>query len=155
MIEADFTECCKYVEPVQKNSHTHSIEFYRLHQDICREIDSLFKFLLREYHKWPEDLENPRINDYLPLKDELGLGWQEVWTTNHEFKVKPFEDWEEHKAPDWWTAHNNLKHDIAEYFENANLCNVVCSLAALYLLLNHPKVVTSQPIRTKVFVPKW
>jgi hypothetical protein len=50
--------------------------------------------------------------------------------------LKPWIDWKEKKTPPrWWTANNKVKHHRADFFREANLKNVLDSVAGLLILL--------------------
>lgn len=157
ILEDEFEVCCRYVEPAQKNLYTYSAQFYRLHQDACREIDTLFKLRLKQYDLWPtkagRKLKEPSFAHYYPLKSKLMLANREVRLMNRDLKCSPYSDWRENKAPSWWSDHNVLKHDRINSFEKATLDNVIHSLAALYLLLNDPRIIVYSPAPTRTFNP--
>lgn len=48
--------------------------------------------------------------------------------------IKPFEFWTDKRYPLWWNAYNNVKHQGYMYRKEGNLCNVIESLSALFLL---------------------
>lgn len=153
-IETDLIDSWRHVEPTDDNLDTYSIQFYRLHQDICRAIDSLCKLMLREYQLWPSGKNNYeiRISDYRSLKGKLRFPTEELEVRRSGLKVEPLENWE-NESPSWWEDHNELKHRTAEHFPKANLRNVVMSLGALYYFLNHPKAIERLgPRGTDVFV---
>ncbi len=152
VIEADFIESWRYVEPTEDNLNTYSIQFYRLHQDICRVIDSLCKLMLDEYGMWPEGKIELGIRDYRPLKSMLRLPTEELEFKRGKISVAPLDGWEQ-ESPRWWRTHTDLKHWTGDFFPTANMRNVIHSLGALYYLLNHPKAIERLgPMGTDVFV---
>lgn len=155
MLEDELLSCYRYVEPSPGNLDTYSLQFYRLHQDICRQIDSFFKFLLKEYDLWPKNEKQVSFDDYFVYKERLGLGSVDVDLKIRELKLWPFKEWKEGQAPEWWSLHNKLKHEFAGHYKRANLMVVWESLAAFYILLNHQRVRAMGPMGTKVFRPKW
>lgn len=158
ILEDEFEMCCRYVEPTPENLETYSAQFYRLHQDACREIDTLFKLKLKQYNLWPttkagKKLQEVSFKHYYPLKGKLMLENKEVRLLNRDIKCSPYSDWRESKAPKWWSDHNLLKHDRINNFKKATLENAVQSLAALYLLLDDFRIRIHSPTPTKIFDP--
>lgn len=171
MLEDEVLNTYRYVEPEQMNLKTYSLEFYRLHQDICRQVDSLFKLLLKECEMWPVDekgvaFEEKRVkfDHYFGYVERLELGSIELKLAIRDWRFFPFMEWQKGKAPRWWTLHNRLKHRFGECFEEANYLVVWMSLAAFYVLLgagekvrpgsrNSPRKLG--PVETRVFYPYW
>ena len=51
----------------------------------------------------------------------------------HEpIELAPFTEMAKEKAPEWWSAHNTVKHDRMQEFPRGNLENALNALAALY-----------------------
>ena len=49
----------------------------------------------------------------------------------------PWSNWQNNKKPDWWDAYNNVKHDRHKKYSDANLKNVLNSVAGLLVLVLH------------------
>ena len=68
--------------------------------------------------------------------------------------LRPFESWTANEAPDWWSAHNKVKHRRHECFHLATLGNTVYSLAGLFvsnlILLNEYGLINHVKERPKV-----
>lgn len=156
MLEDEVLDCYRYVEPAPDNFDAYSLQFYRLHLDICRQIDSFFKYLLRIYELWPEGEDEAKYGDYCPIVEKCDLREETVYLLVRDLKLCPFREWEKNKSPSWWSDHNKLKHDMEEHFKKANLMIVWESLAAFYVLLNYDKGTgLLGPMATKAFLPKW
>ncbi|MFQ5884322.1 MAG: hypothetical protein ACE5IO_04400 [Thermoplasmata archaeon] len=157
MIEDDLIDCFQYVEPSLANLRTYSVKFYRLHQDICREIDAVFKLLLKESGKWPKGRRKVDIRQYRLLLQWLHLRSEAIrLRENREVVVRPFWYWPVDRSPTWWKDHTELKHHgIAKHFEKASLKNVIHSLGGLILLLNRTQSSWISPMSTRVFVDRW
>lgn len=158
-LEYDFLQTKKYVAFDIYNKDTYSVEYLKLLQAVCSEIDVVAKeisyvldpaFKLDKttgIQKWGYVLQNkmPRI-----LTDEVVF--------DHSIRVSPWKNWlyEEYenkkgatryrlkgsaKTPQWWNAYNCVKHqrtrrsaDGHTNFTQANLYNLIHSFAALYIL---------------------
>lgn len=155
-IDSEFKRTYWFVEPTQENAETYSLAFRNLHQSICQQIESFFKYLLKKHNMWPQDKDDVSFDDYFPLLGVLGLRDMIVetksWTLlDSEFVLKPFEHWTQSKAPEWWSDHNKVKHNFAEHFPKANLRVTMESLGALYILLSHPNVSMAPSPESNVF----
>lgn len=51
------------------------------------------------------------------------------------YRIAPFKEWAIGQKSPWWEAFTGLKHDRLKNFRNANLANVICSLAAVFIIL--------------------
>jgi hypothetical protein len=49
--------------------------------------------------------------------------------------IAPFEEWATGKRPPWWEAFTGLKHDRIRNYREANLRNVLHSLAGVFIIL--------------------
>lgn len=68
------------------------------------------------------------------LKKWPGITNQKV--AMKDIELIPFMNWslQPYNSPDWWTPYNNVKHKRIKNYKEANLKNVLNSLAALYIL---------------------
>ena len=131
--EEDIDRVFRYIEPSEHNFPVYSVELTRLYLAICSEID----VLLKAYCKLLDASSNPsRIDEYakVVLSSNKGLCSETVKFQRFGLLITPFSDWEPGCAPVWWKKHNGVKHDRSVNFKDANLGNVLNSLAALYLL---------------------
>ena len=115
------------------NSETFSNEYIKQYQSICSEIDVILKGICKE-------LGTPNASkmdkSYTPI---ILSQWPYIVTQKVKFKdfeLQPFVNWKEnpYHSPDWWSPHNDVKHERIENYKKANLKNVVNALAALYIL---------------------
>lgn len=131
--EEDIDRLFRYIEPSEHNFPVYSVELTRLYLAICSEID----VLLKAYCKLINASSNPsRIDEYakVVLSSNKGLCSETVKFQRIGLLMTPFSDWEPGSAPVWWKKHNGVKHNRGVNFKDANLGNVLDSLAALYLL---------------------
>lgn len=161
-LERQFLETKRYVEFSANNNKAYSVEYLKLYQAICSEIDTVGKEIAADVvsgfvadkntniKKWGYNLQKVFGN----IKDDAVI-FYDIYT------VKPFENWvyEEYdkKLPNgkmgkdlrivdqkqtiiWWRNYNDIKHQRIglvsgkKNFQLANQKNVVLSLAALFLL---------------------
>lgn len=115
------------------NSMCFSNEFIKQYQSICSEIDVILKTICKEINNKSKAKE---IKGYT---NEVLKKWPGI--TNQKVAMKyieliPFMNWslQPYNSPDWWTPYNNVKHKRIKNYKEANLKNVLNSLAALYIL---------------------
>lgn len=153
----------KYVEFSESNYSTYSVEFLKLYQAVCSEIDVVGKMLVSELN--PEfRIDGSSTNI---LKWWYGIqDWYSNWKKKavkfrRQYELQPWENFkveyvadkndkmyprviqtEGYKVPTWWSAYNKVKHERtsidkstqASNFEKANLINLSNAFSALYLL---------------------
>ena len=160
-LEDQFLKTKKYVAFDIYNKNTYSIEFLKLMQAVCSEIDVVAKEIASalepsfkidnstNIQKWGYVLQNklPQI-----LSSEVVF--------NHDIRVTPWTNWiyEQYrdknnalryrlkgnaKTPSWWRDYNAAKHRRTEIrgdgytnFTKANFLNLINCYAALYILEN-------------------
>ncbi len=132
-LEADLENLSRYVEFTESNFSTYSIEMVRLYLSICSEIDVVLKELCKEISP---KLSAKNINNYRQIiSDELkDFNGQAAICYKYGLSFIPWKSWEENISPDWWSNYNKVKHQRNEFYNKANLKNVLESLAALYLV---------------------
>lgn len=158
-LEEQFLQTKKYVAFDIYNKSVYSVEFLKLMQAVCSEIDVVAKEVASaldpsfkvdnttNIQKWGYVLQNklPSI-----LSSEVVF--------NHDVRISPWKNWvyEQYKdsknalryrlkgkaeTPKWWSAYNAVKHQRTKLTDNgqinytkANLINLIHSFAALYIL---------------------
>ena len=158
-LEEQFSQTKKYIAFDIHNKNTYSVEFLKLMQAVCSEIDVVAKEIASaldpslkvdsstNIQKWGYVLQNklPKI-----LTAEVVF--------NHDIRVTPWKNWvyEQYRdrknalryrlkgkaeTPSWWSAYNSVKHqrtkitaDGSINYTKANLENLIHSFAALYIL---------------------
>ena len=140
-LEKDFFQTESYVTVDEDNFVTFSVQYNRIYQSICSEIDSLLKVVCGQV----EAQCNPgNIGAYCRVIQEHFKFFNEETVYFHKSRIllQPWKDWTEAKAPAWWTMYNKVKHHRTElhrdtekpYYKYANLENVLHALAALYVV---------------------
>lgn len=135
-LEDDFIKTTRYVELNTNNYKTFSIEYTKQYQAICSEIDVLCK----EICSINDDNTSEKFDQYTStiLKTYTDITTRTIDVgLNSRITLKPFKDWAinpKYKSPTWWTSYNWVKHKRNINFKQANLGNVLNSLAGLYML---------------------
>lgn len=140
-LEKDFFLTEPYVTIEKDNFATFSIQYNRIYQSICSEIDSLLKVLCRQLDgKCKAD----KLSTYCKVIQESfpHFNSEIVYFYKSRIELQPWKEWTAEKAPLWWTMYNKVKHHRVEinketekpYYQYANLENVLNALAALYIV---------------------
>ncbi len=140
-LERDFFATEPYVTIDEDNYNTFSIQYNRIYQSICSEIDCLLKELCRQLE---QGCEARTLGAYYPIIQSHFKYFcvEKVSFYKSRIELQPWKEWVKGKAPSWWTMYNNVKHHRMEmeeknkksYYKYANLENVLNALAALYVV---------------------
>ena len=147
--EDDFIATERYVSLDEENFDTFSIEYNRLYQSVCSEIDVVAKYLC-------ELLGNSKANNIAQycevITTHCGMFASEEVAVKHFITIKPWDQWTvigtaRSNNPEWWTLYNKVKHNRQSlctdsnsrwnnkpYYKCATQENVLLSLAGLYAL---------------------
>ena len=151
-LEDELIQTKRYVEFTEKNFKTFSVEYLKLYQAVCSEIDVLGKALASEenvnfkpddrqnnIYKWWYEIQNLTIeNDDKPAH-YIHLHEYEC-SFMDEYRITPWSDFEIVKAPDvngrirynlapgktvpkWWSSYNAVKHNRTLVPKNAGEIN--------------------------------
>ena len=158
-LESQFIETKRYVEFGQDNAKTYSVEYLKLYQAACSEIDVVGKEIAQSVNpnfcidnrtniqKWGYE-----IQQQFPLIKDMQVSFV------HEQTVHPFHNWEyeiytnkkgshnlrlvggvKNVIP-WWTSYNKVKHQRiglvtgTQNFPLANQKNLILAFSALFLM---------------------
>ena len=160
-LEDQFISTKRYVAFDRANYKTFSLEYLKLLEAVCSEIDVVGKEIAHQIdpsfkindtttniQKWWFVIQQWFIEDVLqPIKmiDDMEFSpWKEYKIVQLKNKkgslYYKLEDGV--KTPSWWTAYNKVKHNRTlddpetqeQYFHRANLENLCNAFSALYLL---------------------
>lgn len=149
-LEDDLEHSARYVHVAQDNMNTHSIEFMRIILMAGSEVDALCKALAERHHLGEiANIGKAReaIHSFLPFIADM-----KVYLPRYNLEpVQPWKTWNEGKAPDWWNAYTNLKHNRHSHFGKANLRNVIDCMAGLFVILCH---VCAKELLQKHVIPR-
>ena len=158
-LEDQLVKTKKYIAFDIYNKNSYSVEFLKLMQAVCSEIDVVAKEIASaldpsfkidsstNIQKWGYVLQNKLPNI---LKTEVVF--------NHDIRVSPWKNWiyEQYRdknnslryrlkgkseTPKWWKAYTDIKHQRTRIsdsgqtnYTKANLINLINCYAALYIL---------------------
>ena len=131
-LEKDLEATSRYIEFIEANFKTYSIELAHLLLASSSEIDVVIKGLCALIA--PVE-ERKNINDYRAIiKSHLPEFINEsIFISRYGISLKPWDNWLGEENPDWWRSYNNVKHERHMYFDQANLENVIRSMGALLI----------------------
>lgn len=183
LLENDFLSTEKYVTLDNDNAKAFSMEYMKIFQMICAEIDVCAKVFCKHLQN---DFGNDTLPHYgkiiltkypnlvndevliLPINESLtpwqGWAWNEGIDKNGNVRING-------TGPKWWSEHNKVKHSrtlvdgsILNY-KKANQNNVINALAALFqvemyfynLLADNENLERKTPLpKSKLFsIPRW
>lgn len=155
-LEEQFNATKRFVDFDKSNNSTFSIEYLKLLQATCSEIDVVAK-IIAEYFG---------VSKKCDTIQKWGYELQKVYTNikqisvrfNNDYDTTPWKNWEYEKnisqynkityrlkkdcqTPEWWTAYNKVKHERTSKFGNgqinymrANQKNLIDAMSALFIL---------------------
>lgn len=143
--ERRFLDALEYVPLQNEHDNVWSPIFRELLTQTCAEIDTFFRNMassksldgkptataLRNVDKLDIEKYRQAFESIFELSTAEVTVRDEVHTYD---KIKPFEAFLQKKSPQWWQSHNDVKHNWAQNYVNANLRNTLCSLGGLFLL---------------------
>lgn len=160
-LEDQFLATKRYVAFDAANYKSYSLEYLKLLEAVCSEIDVVGKEIAHQINpgfkisdhssniqKWWFTIQNWYAENAMePVKilDELEFcPWEGYKIEEYPDKngVRRLRLAENSKTPDWWTSYNKVKHNRTlddpdtqqQYFHRANLGNLCNAFSALYLL---------------------
>lgn len=135
-LEDDLYRLSRFVDFSTSNYQTYSIEIARLLLSSSAEVDSVLKQLVHRLD--PTNLASNVLAYYLPVTGHAAKFLDfKVLIPRFGIELTPWIDWAPNKSPEWWSAHNKVKHHRHSHFHDANLKNCLNSMAALLISVLH------------------
>ncbi len=161
-LEEELLSTRKYVDFDPANFHTFSVEYLKLYQAFCSEIDAFGKILAAEMN--PQFVPGDSKNNILKWWYEIQPWYQGINNKAvqfcRSFDIEPWADFEVEQyqdrkgiiryrvlnpnvnhIPTWWKAYTDVKHQRSLKdargnlnYQKANLGNLCQAVAALYVL---------------------
>lgn len=156
-LEKQFIETKRFVDFDSNNSKTFSVEYLKLYQAVCSEIDVVgkeiavalnpkFKVKDSNIKKWGYEIQQsfPEIKDIIVCFNESNFiqpfkNWQYEYATSKNGK-RNIRVVENKNTIDWWKNYNEVKHQRiglvtgTKNYYLANQKNLILSFSALFLL---------------------
>lgn len=131
-LESDLENVSRYIEFIDANFDTYSIELAHLLLASSSECDVVLKELCAVLS--PKK-KTKNIDDYRKIiKSNLPeFINQSIFIDRYNISVEPWDNWNKDKNPYWWTSYNNVKHERNQYFNQACLRHVISSVGGLLI----------------------
>jgi hypothetical protein len=134
-LEEDLERASRYVELVEANEATYSLEFAHLLFAAASEVETVMTLLCRLLD--PQSRTGKFAQCTSPLRKEFPRMWEEqVKVPRFGLTLRPWDEWRNNRGvPFWWKSYNHVKHQRHSSFSEATMKNAVNALAALYLMV--------------------
>ena len=158
-LEEQLISTKRFVDFDKSNNKTFSVEYLKLLQATCSEIDVVAKIMAEWFDPDFKAIDNKNmqkwgfvIQNHIPNIGTFAVRF------NNDYELIPWRNWKYEKyqdaenhtryrllsgceTPCWWTAYNKVKHERTSAYRNgqtnyvrANLGNLISAMAALYIL---------------------
>jgi hypothetical protein len=133
-LESDLENVSRYIEFIDANFDTYSIELAHLLLASSSECDVVLKELCALLS--PNERGRKDINFYRSvIKSNLPEFINEPIFINHyNISVKPWDNWNGDNNPYWWTSYNHVKHKRSQCFKEASLRHTISSIGGLLIV---------------------
>lgn len=133
-LENDLEVVSRYIEFIDHNFETYSIELASLLLSSSSEIDVIMKELCGILAT-EDKAKNIKHYRNIIKKHKSDFVEESVFIPRYGITLNPWINWKGKNHPDWWRSYNNVKHKRNLYFNEANLQNVLNSLGALLITI--------------------
>lgn len=179
-LESDFLATERFVTIDLDNSNTFSVEYIKLFQTICGEVEAVSKYLCAMLD---EEAKCENFTDCCKIIITSNRLFERACTTVPQLErviIAPFLNWNfsikqtkggkefiESNNPEWWKKYNKVKHNRTGLdsstgvynYKFANQRNVLNALAALYILNSYIIVEACKNLSDKeskdYFINEW
>ncbi|WP_440222061.1 hypothetical protein ACQQ2N_13320 [Dokdonella sp. MW10] len=133
-LEEDLERASRYVELVEDNEKTYSLEFVHLLFAAAAEVETVMVLLCHLFD--PKSEASKFSHCVKPLREAFPEMWREkVVVPRFGLTLQPWDEWrKKNKTPFWWQSYNHVKHARHKSFAEATMKNAVNAMAALYLV---------------------
>ncbi|MCH7827205.1 MAG: hypothetical protein IIC75_04405 [Bacteroidetes bacterium] len=131
-LEKDLEVVARYIEFSESNWNTYSIELARLLLAVSSEVDVVIKEICKMLD--PSARNNNIVEYKKTIKEYLpALISETVYLNRYGLKFQPWIKWDKQDSPNWWQSYNKVKHERNQYYEKANLQNILNAFGALLI----------------------
>jgi len=136
VLEKDFLDLLKYIEPANANLATYSYKTYELLLRAYTEFESNAKKILHANNYLKQS--NLNITDYYKINAATRLNeykiFVNVWASGKK-ELNPFGQWNNGHSLSWYQGYNDVKHNRKDEFSKASLENAVNALGAVFCII--------------------
>lgn len=131
-VEEDLKRLARFIEFNKQNYECFSIENTRILISAAAEAEVVCRQICKQIN--PNSKAN-NINGFCrEIKPYYNIFSNfEVTIPRYALTLKPWDNWNNNKTPEWWTAYNKMKHERDSKYHLASLKNVLNSVAGLFV----------------------
>lgn len=139
-LEDQLLDCMKYIPYIEQNLGVVSPKFVPILLDACSLIDSVLR------HSTDDDSKRSLKRHAALLEPNLELEHATtLFLVSPLQLLRPFRGWTA-ECPDWWAAHNQVKHDRVRNYSAATYAHTIMALAGLHQVVSRSWSFLSQLI---------
>lgn len=135
-LEKDLELISRYIEFEEENFMCYSIELARLLMIASSEVEVVAKQLCKKINPDSKASKLKHCKKIIIESYPLIVSFQALIPKFGLNELTPWINWKESNGePDWFAAYNKVKHHRDKLYKEANLKNVINSVAGLFILL--------------------
>ena len=138
LLYKDLEETFRFVTPTKEHFSVYSFRYYDLLLRAATEFESICKDKLVELKLSNKGSDAFNIIDYHLLNahfQQKPSGIRVGFLFSDPLFVHPLENWSTTHSLPWYQQYNEVKHNRANLFKNANLSNVLDAIGALFIMI--------------------
>lgn len=131
-LEEDLERLARFVD-FSGNENTYSLEIARILLGASSEVDVVLKAICQQISP------NSKASNIMHYEAEISRAlpnfkFFEVTIPKYGLTYQPWINWAKNASPNWWIAHNNVKHSRDKCFNtDATLIHCLNAIGALYI----------------------
>jgi hypothetical protein len=129
-LEQDVETLARFVEPVQQNDKTYSLEMCRILFAAAAECEVVLKEIAKLF-SCPSDRYDIKDLQRAIMQHMPDLAAEKVFIKRYGLELDPWKNWRSSQTPDWWTGYNKVKHQRLNNYDEGNLTNALNAVGAL------------------------
>ena len=133
-LEADFLRLARFVEPAPDNYGTYSIELARLLISASSEVDVVLKMICGRIEGAGRAQSINKYREFVKPKFPF-LEQAVVTVPRYGLEFVPWDNWQSNTTPNWWNAHNSVKHRRDTEFSLGSMQHAINAMGGLFLCL--------------------
>ena len=143
---SDLESTFRFIEPVNKHLSVYSLRYYELLLRAATEFESVCKNEIIKNHLSNKNREKLNIEDYFKLEEHFKrisnngpirqlANWKIGFHFDPILYRQPLSNWKSDYKLSWYKDYNEVKHNRQQFFEKANLENVLDAIGSLFIIL--------------------
>ena len=129
-LEQDVEVLTRYIEPIQANENTYSLELCRILFAAASECEVVLKELAKQFVPSTNNYNIERLREVI-TKNIPEFTAEKIFVRRYGLELDPWKNWRSDATPDWWRGYNLVKHERVSHYDQGNLQNALNAVAAL------------------------